>query len=127
NRYVQVFTDQHTFAVQIQIRHFDYRHDVSSVDHFGGCTTGLTEFGAGRQAAHAARGIQHAVGKAPFVIEPHQQFQQVATTDTRLRGSDTARACVVVELNGGVRLAGNAQNAAQVAGGGGLYQVIPRL
>src|SRR5690606_16367984 len=45
NRYVQVFTDQHTFAVQIQIRHFDYRHDVSSVDHFGGCTTGLTEFG----------------------------------------------------------------------------------
>lgn len=48
---------------------------------------------------HRQRGIQHAVGKTPFVITPDQCFDQVFTTDTGLRAINDGAVWVVVKID----------------------------
>ena len=48
---------------------------------------------------HSQRGIQHAVGKPPFVITPDQRFDQVFTTDASLRAVDDSAVWIVVKVD----------------------------
>ncbi len=48
---------------------------------------------------HRQRGIQHTVGKTPFVITPNQRFDQVFATDAGLRAINDSAVWIVVKID----------------------------
>ena len=60
------------------------------------------------EKSHPPRGIEHAIGKVPLVIKPHQKLEQASVADASLGGIDNARTGVVIKINGGMSFKGNA-------------------
>src|SRR5690606_32145294 len=62
------------------------------------------------------RDVEHAVGEAPFVVEPGQQVNQARAGDPGLAAVDDGRMGIMVEIATGVRQLGIGQQPLERAG-----------